>query len=77
MDEKKFNLWIKQILNTEQEEISCSECFDLVSDFVDAELEGREMGDIHKKVAQHIYQCAVCRQEYELLRGIVEANDIP
>ena len=71
MDEMKFERWIKKIHATEDEEISCSECFDLVSDYVDAELDGAEPGGVLKRVKQHLDQCKACQDEYEMLRDLV------
>lgn len=58
-------------MNTEREEISCSQCFDLLSVYVDAELSGSEMGAELAKVEQHLNQCQVCMEEYEILHDLV------
>jgi predicted anti-sigma-YlaC factor YlaD len=67
----KFDRWIKKIRATENEEISCSECFDLVSDYVDAELAGGEMSGTMKRVKHHLEMCKACQDEYEMLRDLV------
>lgn len=77
MKTSKFDVWIKKILATEAEEISCSECFDLVSDYVDAEASGEQVqpespqGKMMRKVKHHLGQCQVCMEEYEVLRDLV------
>jgi len=38
----RFERWLQNIDRTEDEEISCSECFDLVSHFVEVELTGQD-----------------------------------
>ncbi len=40
MKGKRFENWLQNIYNTQDEEISCSECYNLVSRFVDLELSG-------------------------------------
>lgn len=71
MDGKRFDRWISKILETEDEEISCSECFDLASYCVELELSGSEKDTIFQRVTTHLNQCDACREEYELLREIV------
>lgn len=72
MDNKKLNRLMKKIIDTEEEEISCSVCFDLVSDYVDAELAGMEIKGVLRQVKQHLDQCLACYDEYEMLRDFVE-----
>ena len=59
---------VRSIAQTEDEEISCSECFDLVSEYVDREVaaDGRRLPQLE----QHLQQCSVCREEYEILRDL-------
>ena len=40
MDHQRFANWLKNIYETQENEISCSECFDLVSRFVEIEIAG-------------------------------------
>jgi len=75
VDNKKFNRLIKKIIDTEEEEISCSVCFDLVSDYVDAELAGIEIKGVLRQVQQHLGQCRACYDEYETLRDFVKDED--
>src|SRR5512135_3674773 len=80
MDEQRFNLWVKRILETEQDEISCSECFDLISSFVDQENSGNQTDQIAVRVVAHLKQCQACSDEYEMLReltGLEAARQLP
>ncbi len=72
MDEKGLDLFLKRILKTEEHEISCSECFDLVSVYVDRELSGSLPDRAMKRIALHLEQCRACREEYEILRDLVQ-----
>jgi len=77
----EFDVWVKKILATEDEEISCSECFDLLSGFVEMEVSHLPVQENYTKVKQHLFQCDVCRDEYEILRNLArmdaEGEDFP
>jgi hypothetical protein len=66
----RFERWLQNIQETQDEEISCSECFDFVSHFVEVELSGEDPGIKMPQLKQHLNQCAVCREEYETLRDL-------
>ena len=66
----QFHRWLRQIYQTEEEEISCSECFDLVSQYVDLEIVGEAAREKLPRLKQHLDQCRVCREEYEVLRDL-------
>ena len=71
MRASQFQHWLWQIQQTEAEEISCSECLDLISQYVDLEVGGKAALEKLPKVRQHLDQCRVCQEEYELLRDLV------
>lgn len=68
MKSNRFERWLQNIYHTQDEEISCSECFDLVSHFVEVELAGENASAKLPQLKQHLDQCAACREEYETLR---------
>ncbi len=74
MKRPQLERWVQQIFRTEPEEISCSECFDLVSQYVDRELAGENVAESLRPVKQHLEQCRACREEYEMLRDFVRAE---
>jgi predicted anti-sigma-YlaC factor YlaD len=61
---------LRDIADTEDEEISCSECFELVSEYVDLEVAGTVGDRTLVRLQQHLRQCGVCREEYEILRDL-------
>lgn len=80
MKKDRFERWLKNIYHTQEEEISCSECFDLVSHFVDVEISGEDPVNRMPQLKQHLDQCAACREEYETLRDLrqlEEGGDLP
>lgn len=75
MQRKRFENWLKNIYATQDEEISCSECFDLISRFVELETTGRDAAAELPRVKQHLGQCGACRDEYETLRDLVNLEN--
>ena len=72
MGTMQLKRWLERIDATQEEEISCSECFRLVSVLVDRELAGEDLNKTLKMVKQHLDQCQVCQEEYEILRELAE-----
>ncbi len=70
MKRDRFERWLQNVYNTQDEEISCSECFDRLSHFVEVELSGTDAVAKMPKVKQHLDQCPACRAEYETLRDL-------
>jgi hypothetical protein len=80
MNEQRLNDWINKILETEEDEISCSECFDLISSYVEHEESGKQRDQPGERIALHLKQCQACRDEYEMLRelaGLESARKSP
>jgi hypothetical protein len=73
----RFEHLLKNLRNTQDAETSCSECFNLVSHFVEVEVSGEDASAKMPRLVQHLAQCPACRQEYETLRDlqILENND--
>ena len=70
MPKNRLERWLQGIFSTEEDEISCSECFDLVSHFVEVELSGEDAAARMPRLKQHLDQCPACHEEYEILRDI-------
>ena len=70
MKSDRFKRWLQNIYKTQNEEISCSECFDSVSHFVEVELSGGDAVGEMPQLKQHLDQCPACREEYETLRDL-------
>ena len=72
MKSNRVERWLQNIYDTQDEEISCSECFDWVSHFVEIELSGENPAAKMPQLKQHLDQCSACRQEYESLRDLAQ-----
>jgi len=70
MNRERFDAWLRNIYETQDVEISCTECFDLVSHFVELEASGENAAAKMPQLKQHLDQCRACRDEYETLRDL-------
>lgn len=80
MDRNRFADWLRKIYKTQPEEISCTECFEHVSSFVEMEVAGQDAAAQMPQLKQHLEQCQACRDEYETLRDLrrlEEADQFP
>ncbi len=75
MELPAFRRLLQLVAETDDEEISCTECFDLVSEYVDLEVMGQAGDRTLPRLQQHLRQCGVCREEYEVLRDLVRLDD--
>jgi len=75
LNRERFNAWLRNIYRSQDVEISCTECFDLVSRFVELEVSGRDVAAELPQVNHHLEQCRACREEYETLRDLVQLED--
>jgi len=72
---RRFDVWLRNISETQDEEISCTECFDLVSRFVELEASGGDATTVLPQVRQHVEQCRACRDEYEMLLDLARLEN--
>jgi hypothetical protein len=63
---------LRQLEETQDQELSCSECFEQLSDYVDLELAGQPVAERLPMLRQHLAQCGVCREEYTVLRELAQ-----
>src|SRR5262245_29336367 len=65
---------LRRIADTADQELSCSDCFDLIGGYVELEIDGREPAAALPALAQHLRQCGVCHEEYEVLRDLARLD---
>lgn len=70
MKRDRFERWLRNIYETQEEEILCTECFELIAPFVELEISGQDTAAKMPQVKQHLNQCQACRDEYEALRDL-------
>jgi hypothetical protein len=66
--------FVRHIAETDDDEISCTECFDLAPQYVDLEVAETVSEHTLPRLTQHLQQCGVCREEYEILRDLVRVE---
>ncbi|BBL78731.1 hypothetical protein RxyAA322_05850 [Rubrobacter xylanophilus] len=59
---------------TEEEELSCDECFEQLDRFVETELAGLDAAAAMPLVEDHLEKCSDCREEYEALLRALRAE---
>lgn len=71
---KRFSAIMKLIFATEQDELTCGECFEQVDQYVDLLRAGHDAAAVLPKVKRHLDQCQCCRTEFEALIQILEGE---
>ncbi len=61
---------MRLVYDAREDEILCSEFFDLVSQYVDREVAGEPVADQMPQVKYHLEHCRVCGEEYAVLRDL-------
>lgn len=70
MSGNRFERLLRLAARTQEHELSCTECFDVLPQYVDLEIAGAAPEQQLPLFRQHLEQCAVCREEYETVREL-------
>jgi predicted anti-sigma-YlaC factor YlaD len=62
---------IARLLGPTGPEISCEECFELLDEYVDLELAGKDADTRLPGMREHLQGCPACREDHESLRDLV------
>jgi hypothetical protein len=65
-----FAMLMQMISNTNEEELSCDEVFELLDQFSEMDLRGEDAARLMPMVQHHLEMCAGCREEFEALNQI-------
>jgi hypothetical protein len=74
MRHDKHHPGLERLLGPRGTEVSCDECFELLDEYVELELDGRAADDRIPGLRAHLDGCPACREEYESLRALVSAD---
>lgn len=69
------SLWqtlLKSVLETEDFELTCEECFNVLDLYADLLLEGADPAKLMPTVKQHLSQCNCCESELEALMVMLQ-----
>jgi hypothetical protein len=73
-------LWqtlIKSALETEEVEISCQECYELLDEYADLLIAGAAPCQVLTLVKQHLRHCPDCTDLFECLIAIIGIDEEP
>ena len=70
MSTSDFERLLRLAARTQEQELSCTECFDVLPQYVDLEVAGAAPERQLPLFRQHLEQCGVCREEYETVREL-------
>lgn len=57
---------IGMIAATEDDSLTCDECFGRIGESVESNLEGKELPEeVKQKMESHMRQCSCCKDEYD------------
>jgi len=65
---------IEKLLGPPGYEVSCDECFELLDEYVELELEGADADARIPGMRNHLDGCGACREEHESLRALVAGD---
>ena len=65
---------LERLLGPTGYEVSCDECFELLDEYVEVELEDVGVDDRIPGLRTHLDGCPACREEYESLRALVTSE---
>lgn len=69
----KWRLFLQAVLETEEHESGCEECFERLDQYVELILEGGDPQQVMPVIKQHLDQCACCSEEFEALAAMLDA----
>lgn len=72
-DRDVFKAVMGEINDVREGEIGCDECFEQVDRFIEAELSGLSASEAMPLVAEHLYICGECRDEFGALLDALRA----
>ncbi len=70
MKQWEFARKLRLVYDSKEDEILCSQFFDLVSQYVDREIAGDPVAYEMPQVKYHLEHCRVCGEEYAVLRDL-------
>ena len=68
---------LDRLLGPAGPEVSCEECFELLDQYVDLELTGRDADAELPGMRAHLEGCPACHEDHESLLALVGRGDAP
>jgi hypothetical protein len=67
MDQHNTNTELDRLLGPSDPEIGCHDCFELLDEYVELELAGRDADTRIPGLRSHLQGCPACREEHQAL----------
>lgn len=74
MTTHRHHATLERLLGPTGAQVSCEQCFELLDQYVDLELDGRDADDRIPGMRAHLDGCPACREEHQSLRALVTAD---
>jgi hypothetical protein len=68
---------LRRLLGPSGPEVGCDECFELIDQYVELELAGRDPDAVLPGLRAHLEGCPACREEHESLYALVTSERRP
>jgi hypothetical protein len=65
---------VSRLLGTAGEDAGCEGGLELLAEYVERELEGRNVRELFPAVAEHLRNCPACAEDYEGLVALARAR---
>ncbi|CAN5743928.1 hypothetical protein BH20ACT11_BH20ACT11_15590 [soil metagenome] len=75
MDRRDLEKVVRAVSQTQEEELTCDECFEELDRFVELELAGLDAAEAMPLVRDHLAKCDDCREEFEALLAALRAEE--
>ena len=66
---------VGRLLGPAGPEVTCEECFELLDEYVELELAGKDTDALLPGLAAHLQGCPACREDHASLRDLVAQSD--
>jgi len=71
---EKFKWLVRSIFIVQEEEMLCSEFFEILPQYVDLQIAGKEVDKLFPKLGHHLHQCPECNEVYQALLKAVQSE---
>jgi hypothetical protein len=68
------NLILRRLLGPEGPELTCDQCFELLDEYVEHELEGADADAQIHGMRSHLEGCSACHEEHDSLLALLLAD---
>jgi hypothetical protein len=74
-DDHTHNPELERLLGPTGYEVSCDECFELLDQYVELEIQGLDADERIPGLGNHLHGCPACREEHESLLALLTAGN--